>query len=128
AFNKETDHSVTHFNPLVPQSASMPLCLDDREVRLRLATLPAHDGFDLVMRILAVADEQVPSLKTLGYSEPQISLLKNLSRLPHGAVILSGPTGSGKTTTLASCMQLISANRKLYTIEDPVEKVVQTPK
>ncbi len=126
AFNKETDHAVTHFNPLIPQSASMPLTIDDREVRLRLATLPAHAGFDLVMRILAVADEQVPSLQKLGYSDSQIKLLKKISRLPHGAVILSGPTGSGKTTTLASCMQLVQPSRKLYTIEDPVEKVVQS--
>ena len=50
AFNKETDHNITHFNPLVPQNASMPLMIDDREIRLRLASLPAHGGFDVVMR------------------------------------------------------------------------------
>src|SRR3990167_9062230 len=126
AFNKETDHSVTHFNPLVPQNASMPLTIEERQVRLRLATLPAHAGFDLAMRILAIADEEVPNLDHLGYSNAQIELIKRAAKLPHGAVIFSGPTGSGKTTTLASLMQLIHASRKLYTIEDPVEKVVQT--
>lgn len=126
AFNKETDHSVTHFNPLVPQSASMPLVIGDREVRLRLATLPAHGGYDVVLRILAVADEDVPQLHKLGYNAQQVSLIKRAAKLPHGAVIFAGPTGSGKTTSLASLMQYIQSSRKLYSIEDPVEKVVQT--
>lgn len=124
AFNKETDHAVTHFNPLVPQNASMPLNIDGNEVRLRLATMPAHGGFDLVMRILTTEDSKVPKLEALGYSPQQIKLIKKAVALPYGAVIMSGPTGSGKTTTLASCMGIVSAERKIYTIEDPVEKIV----
>ncbi|MBS0349618.1 MAG: Flp pilus assembly complex ATPase component TadA [Proteobacteria bacterium] len=124
AFNKETDHNITHFNPLVPQNASMPLMIDDREVRLRLASLPAHGGFDVVMRILTTADRQVPTLEKLGYGPEQVTMLKRALHMPYGAVILAGPTGSGKTTTLAACMQLVEEFRKLYSIEDPVEKVV----
>lgn len=124
AFNKETDHNITHFNPLVPQNASMPLVIDDREVRLRLASLPAHGGFDVVMRILTTADRDVPTLEQLGYLPEQIAMLKRVLNMPYGSVLLAGPTGSGKTTTLAACMQLVEECRKLYSIEDPVEKVV----
>jgi type II secretory ATPase GspE/PulE/Tfp pilus assembly ATPase PilB-like protein len=124
AFNKETDHAVTHFNSLTPQNASMPLVIDHREVRLRLTSLPAHQGFDVVMRLLTVSDENILSLEKLGYNSEQIQYLQRAVRMPSGAVIMAGPTGSGKTTTLASCMQLAGAERKVYTIEDPVEKYI----
>lgn len=126
AFNKETDHNITHFNPLVPQNASMPLMIDDREVRLRLASLPAHGGFDVVLRILTTAEQDIPTLEQLGYSPEQVAMLKRVVHMPYGAVLLAGPTGSGKTTTLAACMRLIEDSRKLYSIEDPVEKVVNS--
>jgi type II secretory ATPase GspE/PulE/Tfp pilus assembly ATPase PilB-like protein len=126
AFNKETDHAITHFNPMVPQNASMPLEIDGENVRLRLASMPAHGGFDVVMRILTAGDEKIQSLEELGYPPEQIALIKKASSLPHGAVIMSGPTGSGKTTTLASALSIVNNDRKIYTIEDPVEKVVKT--
>lgn len=124
AFNQETDHSVTHFNPLIPQNASMPIDIDQHEVRLRLASLPAHGGFDVVLRILTAFDLKVAPLEKLGYGADQIAALKKAVSMPHGAVIVSGPTGSGKTTSLASCIKLIEEDRKVYTIEDPVEKIV----
>jgi len=124
AFNKETDHSISHFNPLVPMSASMLLEIERISVRLRIASLPAHDGYDVVMRILTTRDEKIQSLEKLGYFPDQIAMLEKAIALPYGSVILSGPTGSGKTTTLASCMQLIDTRRKIVTIEDPVEKLV----
>ncbi len=124
AFNKETDHSVTHFNPLIPQSASMPLQIENRIVRLRLSSLPAHGGFDVVMRLFTTADEKVFALESLGYEPQQIEMINKAVTMSAGAVILAGPTGSGKTTTLASCMRLVSDKRKVYTIEDPVEKLI----
>ncbi len=125
AFNKETDHAVTHFNPLVPQNASMPLSIADQQVRLRLASLPAQGGFDVVLRILTTQDEQNYTLKELGYLPDQIKVMRRAVSLPSGAVIVSGPTGSGKTTTLASCMHMVDDIRKIYTIEDPVEKHIE---
>lgn len=62
----------------------------------------------------------------MGYAPEQIELIKKAIHMPHGAVIMSGPTGSGKTTTLASAMNMIEDTRKIYTIEDPVEKVVKS--
>lgn len=124
AFNKETDNAVSHFNPLVPMNASMLLEINSIHVRLRMTSLPAHDGYDVVMRILTTRDERIQTLKSLGYFPDQIAMLEKTVSLPHGAVILSGPTGSGKTTTLASCMQLVDSRRKVFTIEDPVEKLI----
>lgn len=124
AFNKETDHSVTHFNPLVPQSASMPLQIENRIVRLRLSSLPAHGGFDVVMRLFTTAEDKIVGLEGLGYAPAQIEIINKAVHMPAGAIILAGPTGSGKTTTLASCMRLVSDKRKVYTIEDPVEKLI----
>lgn len=125
AFNKETDSTQSHFNPLVPQDASMPLHVSGLDVRLRLASMPAHGGFDVVMRILTIGNETSPDLKKLGYTEEQIGMISKAMQLPHGAIIICGPTGSGKTTTLASCLQMINHRRKIFTIEDPVEKIVE---
>ena len=124
AFNRETDHAIAHFNPLVPQNASMPLFVDGINVRLRLASLPAHGGFDVVLRVLTIGNEQVISLPELGYTVDQIATIKRAINMPCGAVLVAGPTGSGKTTTLAACMQLVSPQRKIYTIEEPVERLI----
>lgn len=125
AFNKETDHATSHFNPLVPQDASMPLKIQGKDIRLRLASVPAHGGFDMVMRILATGQEKTSSLEELGYIPQQIDIIKMAMKLPFGAIIVAGPTGSGKTTTLATCMEMVESGQKLYSIEDPVEKVVE---
>ena len=126
AFNKETDHATSHFNPLVPQDASMPLKIQGKDIRLRLASVPAHGGFDMVMRILATGHERVKTLEKLGYTANQVDIIKMALKLPFGAIIVAGPTGSGKTTTLASCMEMTEQTQKLYSIEDPVEKVVES--
>lgn len=126
-FNKETDYAVTHFNPLIPQNASMPLVIEGKNIRLRLASMPAHGGFDIVLRILTTSaiEESILTLPQLGYTQEQLIIIQKAIKMPHGAIIISGPTGSGKTTTLASCLNMFTADRKLYTIEDPVEKVVE---
>lgn len=125
AFNKETDHATSHFNPLVPQDASMPLKIHGKDIRLRLASVPAHGGFDMVMRILATGEERSKTLEDLGYTDKQVDIIKMAIKLPFGAIIVAGPTGSGKTTTLAACMEMVEPTQKLYSIEDPVEKVVE---
>lgn len=124
AFNRETESATGHFNPLIPQDGSMELSLESGNIRLRLATAPVVEGFDLVMRILAKGEEITQSLEDLGYTAAQQALVNQSIHQPHGAVIVSGPTGSGKTTTLAAVLKLIEDNRKIYTIEDPVEKKI----
>jgi type II secretory ATPase GspE/PulE/Tfp pilus assembly ATPase PilB-like protein len=125
AFNKETDHATSHFNPSVPQDASMPLKIQGKDIRLRLASVPAHGGFDMVMRILATGEGKTNTLKDLGYTDKQIAIVEMALKLPFGAIICAGPTGSGKTTTLAACMEMVDLTAKLYSIEDPVEKVIE---
>jgi general secretion pathway protein E len=103
----------------------MPLKIQGKDIRLRLASVPAHGGFDMVMRILATGEERLSTLEELGYTANQVEIIKTAVKLPFGAIIVAGPTGSGKTTTLASCMELVEVTQKLYSIEDPVEKVVE---
>jgi MSHA biogenesis protein MshE len=103
----------------------MPLKIQGKEIRLRLASVPAHGGFDMVMRILATGEANTKTLDELGYTDQQIQLIKMAMKLPFGAIIVAGPTGSGKTTTLASCMEMVEETAKLYSIEDPVEKIVE---
>ncbi len=124
AFNKETDQAGMHFNPRVPQNAAMPLSIDGRSLRLRLASLPAHGGYDVVMRLLPEAQESVTPLADLGYTHAQLQQLHSILAQPQGAVLFAGPTGSGKTTTLAACMQVVPSYRKIITIEDPVERLI----
>jgi len=103
----------------------MPLKMEGKDIRLRLASVPAHGGFDMVMRILATGEETGKTLEELGYIPKQIEIIKMAMKLPFGAIIVAGPTGSGKTTTLATCMEMVESVQKLYSIEDPVEKVVE---
>lgn len=125
AFNQETDHTHTHFNPLVPQNAAMPLTVDGQDLRLRLASLPAHQGFDVVMRLLRDTPQIPLQLEQLGYAPRELALLKKALQMPTGAIIIAGPTGSGKTTTLASCLQFLGKTRKIYAIEDPIEHTLE---
>lgn len=126
AFNSETDHAISHFNPLVPQNASMPITIEGEPIRLRLASLPAHQGYDVVMRLLTASRESVNTLDQLGYDDDQIRLIHKAMQMPAGAILVAGPTGAGKTTSLASAMQLIGSERKVYSVEDPVEKIVDS--
>lgn len=123
AFNKESDDVKSHFNSLIPHDASMQINMDGNPIRIRLASIPAYPypSFDLVLRILAVDDTIIP-LSSLGYTETQLKLLRRVIQQKNGAIIMAGATGSGKSTTLASMIELIPKHRKVYTIEDPIER------
>ena len=92
-----------------------------REIELRVATLPTSGGTeDVVMRILA-ASEPIP-LDKLAMSDRNLNLFKEIVQKPYGIVMVVGPTGSGKTTTLHSALGFINTpERKIWTAEDPVE-------
>ena len=126
AFNHETDHNNAHFNPLIPQNASMSLQVKQQKIRLRLTSLPAYQGYDMVMRLLTTSPDSVDQLDKLGYDRNQIALIKKAMHMPSGAILVAGPTGAGKTTTLASCMQMLGQDKKVYSVEDPIEKFVET--
>ena len=115
----------------VPQDGRIELAIDGRPVDLRVATLPGASGEGCVMRVL---DRSAVSLdlKALGLQPHDEAALRAMTTLPHGIVLVTGPTGSGKTTTLyAMLSEANSPDTKIITVEDPVEYdidgIVQVP-
>jgi general secretion pathway protein E len=108
-----------------PQDGRVKTTRDDIEVELRVSTLPVAFGEKLVMRIF---DPEVlmQDLSTLGFYADELDLFNDFITRPHGIILVTGPTGSGKTTTLYSALKTI-ANRELNvtTIEDPIEMVYE---
>lgn len=105
----------------LPQDGRIPLRLGGRLIDTRVSSLPGHYGERIVLRILDRTTGLRP-LQDLGLSAAQEALLARLSDLPNGIILATGPTGSGKTTTLYSLLQLADrAERNIVTVEDPVE-------
>lgn len=104
-----------------PQDGRFHAKIDNRNVDFRVSTLPTVQGEKVVMRILDRASISF-DLDRLGVPDTQLTRLKNILRRPHGLVLVTGPTGSGKTTTLYSAVEMIkSIARNIITVEDPVE-------
>jgi type IV pilus assembly protein PilB len=105
----------------LPQDGRVRAMVHGRKVDLRLSTLPTVAGEKVVMRILDNKSISV-SLDDLGFSEDALTIWKNQIDMPHGIILVTGPTGSGKTTTLyASLRQMDAAKLNISTVEDPVE-------
>jgi len=104
-----------------PQDGRCQVVVDKREVDLRVSTLPTVLGEKVVMRVL---DKQrlTFNLNELGIPNDMLAQVKKLLAKPNGLMLVTGPTGSGKTTTLYSALELIkSVHRNIVTVEDPVE-------
>lgn len=105
----------------LPQDGRIKLRVHGREVDIRLSVIPMIHGEGLVMRILDKAS-MVFELESLGMSREIYDRFSKIIDLPHGIVLVTGPTGSGKTTTLySSLLQIRSPETKIITTEDPVE-------
>jgi len=107
----------------IPQDGSFQFKSDYFKVDMRVSSLPTAYGEKLVLRLLG-ADRNIDyDLNGLGLSEQTIETIEKAVRLPHGIILVTGPTGSGKTTTLYSMLAKISDPRKaIVTIEDPIER------
>jgi len=106
----------------VPQDGRITVTMDRRTVDLRVATLPTSWGEKVVLRILDRHSGGVPRLEDLGFQSQALQLYRAAINRPHGAVLLTGPTGSGKTTTLYATLEEINEpTRNIVTVEDPVE-------
>ena len=93
-----------------------------REVDLRVSTLPTLFGESVVMRLLDRSAGDFYDLRRLGFDERMLSRMEHFTSLPHGIFLVTGPTGSGKSTTLYSALKRINLpDKKIITIEDPVE-------
>ncbi len=105
----------------VPQDGRFSLNLGERSVDVRVSTLPSQYGERLVMRILE-KDSAGFDLESLGMSEDEQAAFADSLRKPNGIILVTGPTGAGKTTTLyAALSDLNDGSRNILTIEDPVE-------
>lgn len=128
---EERSRSDTAFNIRTMQSCTIAATLNDANYKIRYQTLPANGGIDAVMRLLHSAsadasksnEQDSKTLSELGYSETQCHQLELAARKTVGAIIVSGVTGSGKSTTLKTLMtsSKTRSQRKSYSIEDPVE-------
>lgn len=105
----------------LPQDGRIKVRLGGKEVDIRVSTVPTVFGESVVLRLL-YQDQQEFELETLGLSERDYAVLDQKIRLPNGIILVTGPTGSGKTTTLYAVLKRInSPDKKIITVEDPVE-------
>jgi type IV pilus assembly protein PilB len=105
----------------IPQDGRIQMAFQDKELDMRVSIIPTNHGESVVMRILDKSSLRL-GLSDLGFlSDDQEMFEKRLS-LPDGIILVTGPTGSGKTTTLYSCLNFINRpDKKIITVEDPVE-------
>jgi len=105
----------------LPQDGRIDLEIGRTQLDVRVSTVPSMHGESIVLRLLQ-KDVTVFDLETIGLGADSKREFERLIRLPHGMILVVGPTGSGKTTTLYCVMKLLNAEtRKIITIEDPVE-------
>ena len=105
----------------LPQDGRVGLTVDGKHVDLRVVTLPSVHGEGIVMRVLD-KDSVVVKLETLGMAEAERERFEKACHETHGAVLVTGPTGSGKSTTLYAALQKLNTPEKnIITVEDPVE-------
>jgi len=105
----------------VPQDGRIQIKLGKRDVDLRVSCVPSNHGESIVMRILNKNSVNL-GLDQAGFLSDDLARFRELVNLPDGIILVTGPTGSGKTTTLYSCLHEINKpDRKIITVEDPVE-------
>ncbi|HPW54980.1 MAG: type II/IV secretion system protein [Thermoanaerobaculaceae bacterium] len=110
----------------IPQDGRFKLRMKGRTIDFRVSVMPTTHGEDVVIRILdkesANKEFRTLNLEVLGFDEDTKRKLRKFIREPYGMVLVTGPTGSGKTTTLYACLsEIVSVEDKIVTIEDPVE-------
>ncbi len=105
----------------VPQDGRTQLAISGKSIDVRVSILPTYYGERIVMRILSQT-EHIPTLQSLGFTEEITKDLYRLLNHAHGMILVTGPTGSGKSTTLHACLQHVATpDKNIITIEDPVE-------
>jgi len=105
----------------IPQDGKIELTIADSTLDIRVSTVPVQRGENVVMRLLSEREQQI-SLQSLGFSQSALTKVANAYQKPYGMILATGPTGSGKTTTMYAILKLLN-NRdvNIMTIEDPIE-------
>jgi len=105
----------------IPQDGRANFIFAGRSIDLRVSTFPINEGENIVLRILDKS-KLVSKVEALGFSEKQVSIFRKLLNKKYGIILVTGPTGSGKTTTLyAALLEVNSTKVNIMTIEDPIE-------
>jgi type IV pilus assembly protein PilB len=105
----------------VPQDGRIQMTFNDKELDMRVSIIPTNNGESVVMRVLDKSGLQL-GLSDLGFLSDDQEVFEKMLSLPDGIILVTGPTGSGKTTTLYACLNFINRpDRKIITVEDPVE-------
>jgi type II secretion system protein E len=105
----------------LPQDGRIKIRIDDSEVDIRVSVIPMLHGEAVVMRLLR-QNSTLRGMKELGMDSRELDGFQRVLQMPHGIILVTGPTGSGKTSTLYTALNEINdADRKIITIEDPVE-------
>jgi len=105
----------------VPQDGRTQISISGKTLDVRVSVLPTYHGERVVMRIL-MESEHIPTLQELGFTKEITEDLYKLLKHAHGMILVTGPTGSGKSTTLHACLQHIATpDKNIITVEDPVE-------
>ncbi|MCX7717103.1 MAG: GspE/PulE family protein [Candidatus Sumerlaeaceae bacterium] len=105
----------------LPQDGKIKIKNENKEYDLRVSTLPTPYGESISIRILS-RDSELVSLDKLGLDEHNVKILRRMIQKPHGIIFVTGPTGSGKSTTLyASLTEINTIDKKILTVEDPIE-------
>ncbi len=105
----------------LPQDGRIEIAVRGRQIDLRVATMPTMHGESAVLRILD-RDSIALDLQSLGFAGEELAAFRKVLHAPNGIVLVTGPTGSGKSTTLYAALSLLNAPaRKIFTVEDPVE-------
>lgn len=107
----------------IPQDGSFQFTYEYKKIDIRVSTLPTPYGENIVMRLLG-ADQNIEySLQGLGLSPSTLEIIEKAIKAPHGIILVTGPTGSGKTTTLYSILSKLAVSTKaIKTVEDPIER------
>jgi general secretion pathway protein E len=106
----------------LPQDGRIKLKVLGKDIDLRVSTLPTLYGESVVMRILDKSNTNLYDIRRLGFPEDSLREFESMIHRPHGIFLVTGPTGSGKTTTLYSALSTINLpDKKIITIEDPIE-------
>jgi type IV pilus assembly protein PilB len=104
-----------------PQDGGFSAKIEDRKIDFRVSTLPSYFGEKIVMRILD-SQRGIQKLDQLGFSEDNLNLVRDAMTRPYGLILMTGPTGSGKTTTLYSMLsELNKDDKNIVSLEDPIE-------
>ncbi len=109
----------------IPQDGRFTQTVDGTVLDVRVSSLPTVNGEKIVIRILSTGNIALRKITDLGMSDYNYQLFESMIKCPHGVILVTGPTGSGKTTTLYAALgELAKPNVNVITVEDPVEKAI----